>query len=112
MEIKEKTKDKEQDIVYRHLLQQILEKLPLCSDIESQILSYIYIPFRFKLLSYKLIRLGNVRNPTALVRKITQMNNCKALLKSFDSIWDLFSTFLIKDEDKDIIEYWYNRCKI
>ena len=105
-------KDKEQDIVYRHLVQKILDKLPLCSDIESQILSYIYVPFHFKLLSYKLIRLGNVRNPTALVRKTIQINNCKALLKSFESIWDLFSTFLIKDEDKDIIEYWYNRCKI
>jgi hypothetical protein len=40
------------------------------------------------------------------------MDTCKALLKSFDSLWDLFSTFLIKDEDKYIIEYWYNRCKI
>jgi hypothetical protein len=107
-----KEKDIEQDIVYRHLVQQILAKLPLCSDIESQILSYISVPFHFKLLSYKLIRLGNVRNPSLLVRKTIQMNKCKALLKSFDSIWDLFSSFLIKDEDKDIIEYWYNRCKI
>ena len=105
-------KVKEQDIIFRHLIQQILDKLPLCSDIESQILSYISVPMHFKLLSYKLIRLGNVRNPASLVRKTIQMNNCKAVLKSFDSVWDLFSTFLIKDEDKDIIEYWYNRCKI
>jgi hypothetical protein len=105
-------KDIEQNIIYRHLVRQILDKLPLCSDIEPQILSYISLQMNFKLLSYKLIRLGNVRNPSALVRKTIQMNNCKALIKSFDSVWDLFSTFLIKDEDKDIIEYWYNRCKI
>jgi hypothetical protein len=30
------------------------------------------------------------------------------LLKSFDSIWNLFSTFLIKDEDKEIIDWIRN----
>lgn len=103
----------EQDIIYRHLVQKILHQLPLCSDIQPEILSYISIHYKLcTLLSYKLIRLGNVRNPVALVHKSYQLNNCKALLKSFDSLWDLFSTFLVKDEDKDIIEYWYNRCKI
>jgi hypothetical protein len=106
-------KQLEQDIIYRHLVQQILDQLPICSDVQSHIISYISNPFQLcKLLSYKLIRLGNVRNPIALVRKSIQIDKCKALVKSFDSVWDLFSTFLVKIEDKDIIEYWYNRCKI
>ena len=101
------------DIIYRHWVYQLIEKLPICSDINLLILSYISTPIKIcKLLSSKLIRLGNIRNPIAFARKSAQLDNCKALLKSFDSIWDLFSTFLIKDEDKDIIEYWYNRCKI
>ncbi len=105
----------EQEIIYHHLVQQILDQLPICSDVQLGILSYISNPPKVcKLLSYKLIRLGNVKQPGSLVCKSTQMDKCKALLKSFDSIWDLFSTFLIKDDtkDKDIIEYWYNRCKI
>jgi hypothetical protein len=103
----------EKDIIYNHLVQEIIDQLPICSDVQPTILSYLSNPYPLcRLLSYKLIRLGNVQNPTALVRKSTQMDTCKALLKSFDSLWDLFSTFLIKDEDKYIIEYWYNRCKI
>ena len=103
----------EQEIIYHHLVRQILDQLPICSDVQLGILSYLSNPPKLcKLLSYKLIRLGNVENPSSLVRKSTQMDKCKALLKSFDSIWDLFSTFLSKDEDKSIIEYWYNRCKI
>jgi len=103
----------EQDIIYHHLVQQILDKLPICSDVQIGILSYLSNPPKLcNLLSYKLIRLGNVENPSSLVRKSKQMDTCKALLKSFDSVWDLFSTFLIKDEDKEVIEYWYNRCKI
>jgi len=103
----------EPTIIYIYWVQQILNQLPICYDIHSEILSYISTPYKLcKLLSYKLIRLGNVRNPVALIRKSSQIDNCKSLLKSFDSIWDLFSTFLIKDEDKDIIEYWYNKCKI
>ena len=103
----------EQDIIYQHLVHQILDKLPICSDVQLGILSYLSNPPKLcNLLSYKLIRLGNVQNPSSLVRKSKQMDTCKALLKSFDSVWDLFSTFLSKDEDKDIIEYWYNRCKI
>jgi hypothetical protein len=106
-------KEIEQDIIYRHIVQQILDQLPICLDNQIGILSYLSNPPKIcKLLSYKLIRLGNVKNPSALVRKSIQIDTCTSLLKSFDSIWDLFSTFLIKDEDKDIIEYWYNRCKI
>jgi hypothetical protein len=105
--------DKEQEIMYHHLVQKILHQLPICSDNQIDVLSYLSNPPKIcKLLSYKLIRLGNVKNPNALVRKSIQIDTCTSLLKSFDSIWDLFSTFLIKDEDKDIIEYWYNRCKI
>jgi hypothetical protein len=104
---------KEQDIMYHHFVQEILDQLPICSDVQVGILSYLSNPPKLcNLLSYKLIRLGNVQNPSSLVRKSKQMDTCKALLKSFDSVWDLFSTFLIKDEDKDILEYWYNRCKI
>ncbi len=103
----------EQEIIYQHFVQQLLDRLPICSDVQVGILSYLSNPPKVcNLLSYKLIRLGNVKNPTALVRKSTQIDTCTSLLKSFDSIWDLFSTFLSKDEDKDIIEYWYNRCKI
>jgi hypothetical protein len=103
----------EQDIIYDHFIQKILDQLPICSDVQLGILSYLSNPPKIcKLLSYKLIRLGNVKHPISLVRKSIQIDTCTSLLKSFDSIWDLFSTFLIKDEDKDIIEYWYNRCKI
>jgi hypothetical protein len=103
----------EKDIIYYHWVQQIIDQLPICSDVQPTILSYLSNPSPLcRLLSYKLIRLGNVQNPISLVRKSIQMDTCKALLKSFDSLWDLFSTFLIKDEDKHIIEYWYNRCKI
>ena len=113
MENKDKDKDKEQDIIYQHFVQKILDQLPICYDVQHDILCYLSTPPKLcKLLSYKLIRLGNVNNPISLVRKSKQMDTCKALLKSFDSVWDLFSTFLSKDEDKDIIEYWYNRCKI
>ena len=96
--------------IYIHFIQIILDKLPVCNDVTTVILSYILPPRQkiCKLLSYKLIQLGNVINPTLLVNKSLKMDKCKALLKSFDSIWDLFSTFLIKDEDKEIIEYWYN----
>lgn len=103
----------EQQIIYHHFVQEILDKLPICSDVQESILSYIHVPLQLcKLLSYKLIQLGNVKQPVLLVRKSIQLDKCTALLKSFDSLWDLFSTFLRKNEDKDIIEYWYNRCKI
>lgn len=107
----------EQLIMYKHFVHKIVDKLPICDDINTLILSYICPPKHgvCKLLSYKLIYLGNVSSPRCLTRKAIRMDQCKALLKSFDSIWDLFSTFLIKDEDKEIIEYWYNMissCKI
>ena len=97
-------------IMYIHFIQTILEKLPICHDINTVILSYIRLPKKgvCKLLSYKLIQLGNVKTPIYLINKSLKMDQCTALLKSFDSIWTLFSTFLIKDEDKEIIEYWYN----
>ena len=99
----------EQEIIYHHLVLQILDQLPICSDVQLGILSYLSNPPKLcKLLSYKLIHLGNVQNSHSLVKKAIKMDQCRALLKSFDSIWDLFSTFSIKDEDKEIIEYWYN----
>ena len=99
----------EQHIMYLHLVNTILEKLPLCSDVNQTIVSYISSPHPnlCKLLSYKLIRMNNVKNPKILLNKANQLDKCPALLKSFDTIWDLFSTFLVKDEDKEIIEYWY-----
>lgn len=105
----------EHDIINDHFIRQILDQLPICSDVQIDILSYISRPLKIcTFLSYKLIRLGNVQSLSAIVRKSKQLDTCKALLKSFDSIWDLFSSYLIKDDtkDKDIIEYWYNRCKI
>jgi hypothetical protein len=99
----------EQHSIYLHLIDTILHQLPLCSDLHDTILSYISSsrPKLCKLLSYKLIRMNNVKNPTMLLNKATQLDKCPALLKSFDTIWDLFSTFLVKDEDKEIIEHWY-----
>ena len=96
--------------IYSYFIQKIIEKLPTCDDTNTIILSYISPPKQgvCKLLSYKLIHLGNVQNSHSLVKKAIKMDQCRALLKSFDSIWDLFSTFSIKDEDKEIIEYWYN----
>jgi len=99
----------EQDIIYLHLVDSILHELPLCSDVTQLILSYISSPHPnlCKLLSYKLIRMNNVKNPNMLLKKSIQLDKCPALLKSFDTLWDLFSTFLVKDENKEIIEYWF-----
>jgi|LakMenEpi03Aug12_release.lakeMendotaPanAssembly.Ray.scaffolds.fasta_scaffold431715_2 hypothetical protein len=100
----------EQRVMHKYFIQKIVDKLPTCEDINTIILSYVCEPKHgvCKLLSYKLIYLGNVNSERSLVKKAIRMDQCRALLKSFDSIWDLFSTFLIKDEDKEIIEYWYN----
>jgi len=100
----------EQQIIYNYFVQIILHKLPICDDVQSIVFSYIDSQKTKKIgkvLSYKLIQLGNVKNPIAFNKKAIQIDKCPALLKSFDTIWDLFSTFLIKDEDKEIIEYWY-----
>jgi hypothetical protein len=100
----------EQQIIHKYFIRKIIGNLPICDDVQTIILSYICAnrPKMCKLLSYKLIYLGNVKNSKHLVNNAIRMDRCKALIKSFDSIWDLFSTFLIKDEDKEIIEYWYN----
>jgi hypothetical protein len=100
----------EQRIIYKYFTKKIVDKLPMCDDINTLILSYICPPKHgvCKLLSYKLIQLGNAKSSCCLVKKAIRMDECKALLKSFDSIWFLFLPFLIKDEDKEIIEYWYN----
>ena len=100
----------ESQIIYIHLVETILNKLT-CSDTSSVILSYIHIPIpkMCTLLSYKLIQLENVKKPLLLLQKAKQIDKCTALLKSFDSLWDLFSTFLIKNENKEIIEYWYTK---
>ena len=100
----------ESQIIYVHLVETILNTLT-CSDITSVILSYMNspIPNICTLLSYKLIQLENVKKPSLLIQKAKQLDNCTSLLKSFDSLWDLFSTFLIKNENKEIIEYWYTK---
>jgi hypothetical protein len=65
----------EQHIMYLHLVGTILNNLPLCSDLHPTILSYISSPHPnlCKLLTYKLIRLNNVKNPKMLLNKSIQI---------------------------------------
>ena len=67
--------------IYSYFIQKIIEKLPTCDDTNTIILSYISPPKQgvCKLLSYKLIHLGNVQNSHSLVKKAIKMDQCRAV---------------------------------
>ena len=91
-----------------------LSVLPLCRDVCNIIAHYLIDePIQLcRVLAYKLMLLGNVKDLSQLNRYAKQMDQCKALVKHFDTLWDKFSAFLTSQEDKKVIEHWHYNLNI
>jgi hypothetical protein len=100
----------EQSAIYMYFVGNLLNKLPICTEIIPTILSYIDLSTKkiCKLLAYKLIKLNNVKNVSGLFNTVNKIDNrCPIVLKSFDLIWDLIKMYLINKKEKHVIEQLY-----